>query len=85
MYVGSATSHTGMLLQRWKSYVANGHGGNKELEALVRLQGFEYIKQNFTYSLLENYNSKVDDHFILKRESWWKETLLTRTFGYNDN
>lgn len=85
MYVGSATSKTGMLFQRWKSYAANGHGGNKELINLVRDQGFEYVKQNFTYSLLENYNSKVDDHFILKRESWWKDTLLTRQFGYNDN
>ena len=30
-YVGSATSNSGMLLQRWSNYVTNGHGGNKEL------------------------------------------------------
>lgn len=85
MYVGSATSDNGMLLQRWKSYIANGHGGNKELVELVNKNGFDYIKANFTYSILENYNAKVDDHIILERESWWKETLQTRTFGYNSN
>lgn len=85
MYVGSATSEYGMLLQRWKSYIANGHGGNKELLALVNSNGFEYVKANFCYSILENYNAKVDDGVILQRESWWKETLQTRKFGYNNN
>lgn len=85
LYVGSATSNDGMLLQRWKSYIANGHGGNKELIELVKNNGFDYIKQNFQYSILENYNAKVDDHVILERESWWKETLQTRAFGYNSN
>lgn len=85
MYVGSATSDNGMLLQRWRSYIANGHGGNKELVDLVNKNGFDYIKTNFQYSILENYNAKVDDHIILERESWWKETLQTRNFGYNSN
>lgn len=74
-----------MLLQRWKSYIFDGHGGNKELKILVAEKGFDYIKQNFQYSILENYNSKVDDHVILERESWWKETLQTRVFGYNSD
>lgn len=52
-YVGSATSDTDMLLGRWRSYVNNGHGGNKELKALVKEKGFDYIKENFQYSLLE--------------------------------
>lgn len=85
LYVGSATSNDGMLLQRWRSYIANGHGGNKELVELVKNNGFDHIKQNFQYSILENYNAKVDDHVILERESWWKETLQTRAFGYNSN
>lgn len=84
-YVGSATSDYGMLLQRWRSYVDNGHGGNKELIELVNKKGFDYIKANFHYSILENYNAKVDDNIILERESWWKETLQTRIFGYNRN
>lgn len=85
MYVGSATSDYGMLLQRWKSYIESGHGGNKELIELVNKEGFDYIKSNFYYSILENYNAKVDDHIILERETWWKETLQTRIFGYNSN
>ena len=74
-----------MLLQRWSSYVANGHGGNKELVELVKTKGFEYVKENFQYSILENYNAKVDDQFILQRESWWKDTLQSRKWGYNCN
>jgi len=85
LYVGSATSDTGMLLQRWSNYVSNGHGGNKELIAVVNKYGFDHVKQNFQYSILENYNAKIDDHVVLKRESWWKETLQSRKFGYNSN
>lgn len=85
MYVGSATSQTGMLLQRWSSYAADGHGGNVELRELVKQQGLDYVKDNFQYSILENYNARMDDGYILKRESWWKETLCTRTHGYNKN
>jgi hypothetical protein len=85
LYVGSATGKSEMLLQRWKNYVENGHGGNKELKDLVEHEGFDYVKQNFQYSILENFNSKVDDNYILERESWWKDTLQSRTFGYNAN
>ena len=85
LYVGSATSDKGMLLQRWQNYVNDGHGGNKELKELVDREGFDYVKEHFQYSILENFNSKVDDHIILERESWWKETLKSRTFGYNAN
>lgn len=85
LYVGSATGDNGMLLSRWKSYVANGHGGNIELRQLVEEQGFDYVRENFVYSILENYNSRVDKKHILQRESWWKQTLGTREFGYNSN
>ena len=85
LYVGSATSDKGMLLQRWSNYAENGHGGNKELVELVRKKGFDYVKQYFQYSILENYNAKIDDHVVLKREAWWKDTLQSRRFGYNAN
>ena len=85
LYVGSATSDSGMLLQRWSNYVANGHGGNKELVELVEREGFDYVKKHFQYAILENYNAKVEDRIILIRESWWKETLQTRVWGYNRN
>lgn len=85
LYVGSATAQYGMLLQRWSSYASNGHGGNIELEKLVREKGLSYIEDNFQYSILENYNARIDDHYILKREAWWKDTLKSREFGYNGN
>ncbi len=85
LYVGSATSDKGMLLQRWTAYIDNGHGGNKELIGVVKEKGFDYVKENFQYSILENYNARVSDKVILERESWWKETLQSRKFGYNSN
>ena len=34
---------------------------------------------------MEIYKSTTDDDAILERESWWKELLMTRQFGYNKN
>ena len=81
-YVGSASGDE-MLLGRWQAYAKTGHGGNEELKKLP----FDYIKENFRYSILDIYKSKVDDEKILERESWWKNILLTRDkkYGYNDN
>ena len=83
--VGSATSDNGMLLKRWSNYVGNGYGGNKELVTLVIEKGFDYVQKYFQYSILENYNAKIDDHAVLKREAWWKDTLHSRQFGYHAN
>lgn len=80
MYVGSASGQY-MLLNRWQCYVDNGHGGNIELKKLSK----DYIEENFRYSILDIFKSKTDDQIILSRESWWKNTLLTRKFGYNAN
>ena len=84
-YVGSATGDNGMLLDRWRAYVKNGHGNNKDLVGLVGELGVEYVARHFQYSILENYNSKVDRKFVLKREKWWKDTLASVSFGYNAN
>ena len=80
MYVGSAYGDQ-MILGRWKSYVKNGNGGNVELKKLK----FEHIKDKFRYSILDIFKSTIDDEIILERESWWKEVLLSRDFGYNRN
>lgn len=84
-YVGSAYGDNGMLLQRWTNYVECGDGGNKLLKKVVKENGFDYIKQNFQYAILENYNAHVDKHIILERESWWKDTLGSKAFGLNAN
>jgi hypothetical protein len=80
MYVGAAYGEY-MLLGRWLHYVKNGHGGNKELKNLE----FEYIKENFKFSILDIFKSTIDDDIIIEREMWWKNTLQSRAFGYNSN
>lgn len=85
LYVGSATAKDGMLLQRWSDYAANGHGDNTKLKELIQTEGFDYIRNHFQYSIIENYNARMDDDYIKKRERWWKETLGSREFGYNGN
>ncbi|MBR4948560.1 MAG: GIY-YIG nuclease family protein [Clostridiales bacterium] len=80
-YVGSATGNQ-MIWGRWKSYIENGHGGNKDLKNL----SLNHIKQYFSYSILEIYKATTDDEVILEREQWWKGVLLSRgKFGYNKN
>ena len=79
-YVGSAYAEN-MLLNRWQSYVKSRHGGNVQLKLLSK----EHIESNFRYSILDIFKSTTDDKVILGRESWWKDTLLTRKFGYNSN
>ena len=85
LYVGSAYGENGMLLKRWTDYVNNGHGGNKLLKAVIEDLGMDYVTNNFQYSILENYNARVDKRIILERESWWKETLGSKVFGLNAN
>lgn len=85
LYVGSATSSNGMLLARWSSYVKTFHGNNKLLIDLVKKEGTEYVVKNFQYTILENYDLKTDDNYILKRELWWKKVLDSKNHGYNGN
>lgn len=80
MYVGSAYGEH-MILGRWRAYVNCGHGGNTELKSLT----FDHIKANFKYSILDIYKSTTDDVVIFERESWWKNVLLSRKYGYNAN
>ena len=74
-----------MLLKRWSDYAGDGHGGNKELKRLVESVGLDYVRKNFQYTILENYNARVDDDYVRVRESYWKKVLCSRNFGYNDN
>ncbi|MBL8281952.1 MAG: GIY-YIG nuclease family protein [Acinetobacter junii] len=79
-YVGSAYAEN-MLLNRWQNYVKSRYGGNVQLKQLSK----EHIENYFRYSILDIFKSTTDDKVILSRESWWKDTLMTRKFGYNSN
>jgi len=82
-YVGSAYGDDA-LWQRWSEYIINGHGGNKKLKKIISENGNEY-KKNLWFSILEIATKKSDDTEIIRREQYWKNILLTREFGYNDN
>jgi len=81
-YVGSAIGEEG-IWSRWSSYAFNGHGGNKELVALLKDSPEQF--KNYQYSILEIADSHTSDQEILERESFWKDILGSRAFGYNAN
>ena len=37
------------------------------------------------FSILEIYNLNAMDEEIINKEFFWKERLMTREYGYNDN
>ena len=72
-----------------------GYGSNKNGRSgkVLKELDFEYMKKNFKYTILETFNSNVDDKIIIGenkdgeggREGFWKDVLLSRKFGYNAN
>ena len=45
-----------------------------------------YAEKHFKFSLLEQASSRDSEQYIIQRESYWKEVLMTRgEFGLNDN
>jgi len=83
LYVGSATGEGG-IWDRWCDYSASGHGGNKELIAILKTHGSEY-SSNFQYSILEIADTHTSTNDVLDRESYWKNVLCSREYGYNAN
>jgi hypothetical protein len=83
LYVGSAYGENAFWT-RWESYVKTGHGGNVLLKTILGNNTVEYL-ENFSFSILEIMKMNTDDSQIIEREVYWKNILLTRTFGYNKN
>ncbi len=84
-YVGKASGEKG-IWARWSTYVSTGHGGNKELKELVDDPNLAYCRANFRFALLEYRPSVTPDDVIDKRETFWKNLLLTRgEYGLNAN
>jgi hypothetical protein len=82
-YVGSATGDNG-IWQRWSEYAENGHGGNKELVAILKEKGSKY-SDNFQYMILEIADTHASANDVLSRETYWKDVLCSRKHGYNAN
>jgi hypothetical protein len=72
-YVGSAKGQDS-LWGRFLDYATTGHGGNIELKRRGQ--------KKYQVSVLEIVNSDTD---IEKLEAAWKERLLSRRFGLNEN
>lgn len=83
LYVGSAYGENAFWT-RWEDYTQNGHGGNADLKSIIDKNGIDYA-DNFLFSILETRSMNAEDDEIIHRESYWKDILLTRTFGYNKN
>lgn len=83
LYVGSATGEGG-IWQRWTEYATNLHGNNRQLIELKKQFG-ELHFDNLYFAILEIADTHTSENDILVRESHWKNVLLTRYFGYNDN
>lgn len=83
-YVGSASGEVGVWA-RWCQYVDSLHGGNRALVELVGQKGRQYASDELEISLLEFFTPRVPDEHVWQRESWWKDTLLTRVHGLNRN
>ena len=81
-YIGSAYGQFG-IWSRWACYIGTGHGWNDELTRLISKKSIDYARKNFKFSLLEYRSMNTDDKVIISRESYWKDILLSRRFGYN--
>ena len=89
-YVGSAYSIKGGshgIWSRWSEYLTTGHGNQSaQLKAMLSKpgKGLKYARENFSIALLEYYPMRTSDQFIIERENFWMDVLLTRTkFGLN--
>ena len=82
-YIGSAYGESG-IWKRWSDYIYSNNGGNKEMLQLDN----DYIRDNFTFTLLEWYAIGTNFDFIISRENYWKKVMLSSTivvYRYNDN
>lgn len=81
-YVGSAYNKDG-LFGRWRVYVETGHGNNKLMKEVICNYPERY--HAFQFSILQILPKTVTDDEIVHIETRWKDKLLSKQFGMNDN
>lgn len=81
-YIGSAYGNNG-IWQRWCNYAVTGHGGNKELIALMNTDP-EYTR-HFRFSVLQALPGNITPDEIIEIEQLYKKKLGTRVHGLNAN
>ncbi|MCG8707637.1 GIY-YIG nuclease family protein [Brenneria sp. 4F2] len=83
LYVGKADGSEG-IWGRWEYYFGSGHGGNVGLKEAFGT-GDENRLQNISFAILEVIDPSAEDGEIDRRETHWKQILLSREFGHNRN
>ncbi len=83
-YKGSKAGAKGGILSRWTEYANSGHGEDVSLKKLCEGDS-NYAEENFQWSILETLPLSVIPAIAINIETKWKEKLLTKTFGYNNN
>jgi hypothetical protein len=81
-YIGAAYGVAG-LWSRWACYVRTGHGYTDDLTRIIHKHSLEYARKNFRFSLLEYFPMRTEDYVVIGRETYWKDVLMTRQYGYN--
>ena len=81
-YVGSAYGVSG-IWGRWQQYAANGHGGNKLLEQIVKDDAA--YPNAFRYSVLQVLPKSTKDAEVIRWETQYKVKLGSRATGLNAN
>ncbi|WP_156160551.1 GIY-YIG nuclease family protein [Demequina soli] len=82
LYVGKADGGE-RILGRWRQYAETGHGGNVALKETLGVDPDH--AEHFTWSLLRVFGSNATPDQVDEAESHFKQTLLSRKFGYNLN
>lgn len=81
-YVGSAYGVDG-ILGRWTEYAKSLHGGNIQLQQLLK-DDSSYAK-NFQYTILQTLPKTLTKTEVIEYETLYKRKLGTRVFGLNSN
>lgn len=81
-YVGKADGSEGVF-GRWKAYANDGHGDNVALKDLDNLDLTH--REHFVFSILRVFGPEATQKQLLLSEARFKDALLTREFGYNEN
>ena len=72
-YVGAAYGNQGIWF-RWNAYARTGHGGNSELQYLLK-SDTDYARKHFRFALLEYRAARTPDDKISQRETYWKNAF----------
>lgn len=88
-YVGKADGAE-RILQRWRAYAQDGHGGNHALKDLAKISigaggGKTDHARHFKFSILRVFGPSTSPSEVDDAEAHYKRALMTREFGLNRN